>query len=195
MPEGIGYDKIWLKLVLGQSTKHKPMKTPVVFVYASILVIGCNQSSTYSGSEMNSRTRTLYEKNLEALKAMINAYENEQLEVWSTYVADSARWNPATYGALPGTKEQWMASLSGYLAEWDSIKLMNANFLPGLDRDSKNFDGSVRVYGLWVGRHKSGVETAVSYYATADFNKENKLVVYSEYFDAGGLMNAIKPKE
>lgn len=171
------------------------MKTLTAVVCASSLVIGCNQSSTYSGPELDASTRTVYEKNLGTLKAMIDAVQNEQMESWSTYVADTARWNPATYGALPSTKAQWLAELTAEVADWDSLRLMNANFLPGLDRDSKDFDGSVRYYGLWVGRHKSGIETIVSYYATADFNKEGKIVVYSEYYDAGGLLNAIKPKE
>lgn len=170
------------------------MKTLIICV-ASILLIGCNLSSTRPDSGMNSETKALYDKNLGLLKEMISAYENEQLDKWSTYVADSAVWNPASYGAMPGTKETWAAALAGYVSEWDSIRLMNANFLPGVDQLTKEFDGSVRFYGLWVGKHKSGVETSLRYYATADFNSDGKLVVYSEYFDAGGLLNAIKPKE
>lgn len=171
------------------------MKTITLALCASILVIGCNQSSTQTGSAIDSETKAAYEKNLAELKAMINAYENEQLDEWSKYVADSARWNPAGYGALPSTKEQWAAALTGYVADWDSLKLMNANYLPGLDQNTKEFDGSVRYYGLWVGRHKSGIETSLSYYATADFNSDGKVVVYSEYYDVGGLLNALKPKE
>jgi len=143
---------------------------------------------------MDSETKALYEKNLVALKAMISAYENEQLETWATYIADSAVWNPAGYGALPGTRETWKAALTGYVEAWDSIRLMNANFLPGVDQTTKEFDGSVRFYGLWVGMHESGLETSLSYYATADFNADGKLTVYSEYFDAGGLVNAINLK-
>jgi len=161
----------------------------------SILVIGCNSRSTQTGSGMNPETKALYEKNLAVLKSMISAYENEQIDTWSGFVADSAVWNPANYGAVPGNKETWTAALRGYVAAWDSIKLMNANFLPGVDQITKEFDGSVRFYGLWIGSHESGVETSLSYYATADFNADGKLTVYSEYFDAGGLLAAIKPKE
>jgi hypothetical protein len=170
------------------------MKTCIFFM-ASILLIGCNSSSMHSGSGMNSETKALYEKNVDLLKGMISAYEAEQLDEWSTYLADSAVWNPANYGAVPGTKETWRTALAGNLADWDSIRLMNANFLPGVNQLTKEFDGSVRFYGIWVGKHKSGVETSLSYYATADFNSNGKLTVYSEYYDAGGLMNAIKPKE
>lgn len=171
------------------------MKTLTLALCVFILVMGCNPSSTHTGSGINPETKVIYEKNLVVLKAMNNAFENEQLDEWSNFVADSARWNPAGYGALPSTKEQWVATLTGYVADWDSIRLMNANYLPGLDQDTKEFDGSVRFYGLWVGRHKSGLETSVNYYATADFNSEGKVVVYSEFFDVGGLLNAIKPKE
>ncbi len=171
------------------------MKAITICIAASILAIGCSAPSNQTGSGMNPETKTLYEKNLLVLKAMIAAYENEQLDTWGTYVSDTAVWNPAAYGSVPGTKETWAASLAGYVAEWDSIKLMNANFLPGVDQNTKEFDGSVRYYGVWVGMHKSGVETSLNYYATADFNADGKLTVYSEYFDAGGLLNAIRPKE
>jgi hypothetical protein len=171
------------------------MKTLTLALCASVLAIGCNQSSTHTGSGINAETKAIYEKNLAVLKSMNSAFENEQLDEWSKFVADSARWNPAGYGALPSTKAQWAATLTGYAADWDSLRLMNANYLPGVDQETKEFDGSVRYYGIWVGRHKSGLETSLSYYATADFNKDGKVVVYSEYFDVGGLMNALKPKE
>ncbi len=144
---------------------------------------------------MNPEARALYEKNLVTLKAMNSAFENEQMDNWGTYVSDTAVWNSAAYGSVPGTKATWAATLGGYVADWDSIRLMNAIYLPGLDQNTAEFDGSVRYYGLWVARHKSGVETSLSYYATADFNSDGKLVVYSEFYDLGGLLNAIKPKE
>ncbi len=57
------------------------------------------------------------------------------------------------------------------------------------------FDGSVRYYGQWDGVHKSGVKTSVNFYGTYDFNKDGKVVNGSDFFDVGGLMNAIKEKK
>ena len=84
--------------------------------------------------------------------------------------------------------------LLAYVTDWDSLKLNYPDFLPGIDSATHEFDGSVRYYGIWNGVHKSGVHTSVNFYATYDFNKEGKIINASEFFDVGGLMNAIKPK-
>jgi len=84
--------------------------------------------------------------------------------------------------------------LKFYSENWDNVKFSNANFLPGIDSATHQFDGSVRCYGRWDGVHKSGVTTHSPYYATFDFNKDHKIIFAAEYFDAGGLMNAVMPK-
>jgi hypothetical protein len=53
----------------------------------------------------------------------------------------------------------------------------------------------VRFYGVWVGASKSGQQTARKFYGTYDFNKDNKIVSADEYFDVGGLLNAMTPKK
>ena len=98
------------------------------------------------------------------------------------------------YGAPEGKKEDWKNALSSYMADWDGLKLENANFLPGIDSTTHEPDGSVRYYGVWTGVHKSGVKTSLKFYGTYDFNKDGKIVFGDEYFDLGGLMNAVKPK-
>jgi hypothetical protein len=84
--------------------------------------------------------------------------------------------------------------LAAYIADWDTLKLMYPDFLPGIDSATHEFDGSVRYYGIWNGIHKSGVRTSVNFYATYDFDKDGKIVNASEFFDVGGLMNAINKK-
>ena len=56
-------------------------------------------------------------------------------------------------------------------------------------------DGGVRCYGRWDGVHKSGVTTHVNYYGTFEFNKDGKISSANEFFDLGGLMNAVAPKK
>ena len=170
------------------------MKILLICAFTSALILGCNKASTYSGPGLNPELKVLYEKNLATLKAANTAFENEQLDQWASYISDTAVWNAAGYGSLPAKKEDWKKALATITADWDSLKLMNANYLPGVDQITKEFDGSVRYYGLWVGQHKSGVETSIHYYATANFNSDNKVIVYSEYYDVGGLLSAIAPK-
>ena len=171
------------------------MKKVIFWSVLSIAVSACTQNQKKAEAPSKSaEAKVLYEKNLAALQAGIRAYENEQIDVWASSVADNAEWHPAAYGAPVGTKEDWKKALSFYVANWDSIKLKNAMFLPGIDSATTEPDGSVRYYGRWIAVHKSGVKTSVDFYGTYEFNKDNKVIEASEFFDLGGLMNAVAPK-
>lgn len=171
------------------------MKLFIFLIIISIAVYSCKEPVKSEPSLKISEAKALYEKNLAMLKKGITAFENENINEWAETVADTTIWNAAAYGSLPGTKEDWKKALLAYFANWDSLKLNYPDFLPGIDSATHEFDGSVRYYGIWKGIHKSGVRTSVNMYATYDFNKEGKIVNASEFFDVGGLMNAIKAKK
>lgn len=170
------------------------MRKIIFLFFISFVSYSCNEP-VKSEIAKPSDTKTLYEKNLATLKKGIAAFENENIDEWAETVSDTTIWNAAAYGSSPGTKEDWKKSLIAYFADWDSIKLNYPDFLPGIDSATHEFDGSVRYYGIWNGIHKSGVRTSVNMYATYDFNTEGKIVNASEFFDAGGLMNAVKSKK
>ena len=136
----------------------------------------------------------LYEKNLGSLKKGIQAIEHRNLDEWATTIADTTIWNSPAYGSAPGGKAEWKKYLTAYLSDWDSLTLMYPDYLPGIDSATHEFDGSVRYYGIWNGSHKSGIRTSVNLYATYDFDKDGMVMNASEFFDIGGLTNAIKPK-
>ena len=171
------------------------MKLFIFFLFISTAVYSCNEQVKSEPTLKLSEAKVLYEKNLASLQRGIRAFENENIDEWAETVADTTIWNSAAYGSLPGTKEDWKKTLIAYFADWDSIKLNYPDFLPGIDSATHEFDGSVRYYGIWNGIHRSGVRTSVNMYATYDFNKEGKIVNASEFFDVGGLMNAIKAKK
>ena len=172
------------------------MKKLLFCTIVSLLVLACTQKSKTEdeSSKKNAEMKALYEKNLASLKAFITAFENENIDGCAALIADSAVWNSPTYGDTVHTKAHWKESYAYYLANWDNMKLNNANFLPGIDSATHEMDGSVRYYGRWDVVHKSGVKSRVNFYATYDFNKDNKIIFAADFFDIGGLMNAVAPK-
>ncbi len=177
------------------------MKKFILFSLLTVLFLSCNDStksdSTASSSESmstSSDSKALYEKNLASLQTGLTAFENENMDDWAATIADNAVWNSPAYGAKPAGKAEWKQALTAYTTEWDSLKLVNPVFLPGIDSATHEFDGSVRYYGNWEGVHKSGVKTSSSFYGTFEFDKDGKVVDGSDFFDVGGLMNAIKAK-
>jgi hypothetical protein len=184
--------------------KTKSIMKRIIFLSLVLCVLfSCKESvktddttaKTDDATSKGSDAKALYEKNLASLKNGIAAFENEKMGDWAASVADSAIWNSPGYGAAPAKKEDWKKALTAYTTDWDSIKLKNPNFLPGIDSATHEFDGSVRYYGEWDAVHKSGVRTSVNFYGSYEFNKDGKVVNASEFFDLGGLMNAVKGKE
>ena len=169
------------------------MKKLLLIPVAALLLTACTNKKDDDASKKNADMKALYEKNLATLKAGIAAFENKDIEGWAASVADTAHWDSPAYGDTVHTKAHWKESLAYYIANWDNLKLNNATFLPGVD-STHEMDGSVRYYGNWDAVHKSGVKTSVNFYGTYDFNSDNKIVSGSDFFDVGGVMNAVTPK-
>lgn len=173
------------------------MKKILFAAVISLLIAACNDNEKKedAASSKNAEMKALYEKNLATVKAFIAAFEKEDINSISSQIADTASWESPAYGDTVSSKAHWMESLKYYLDNWDKLHLTNGQFLPGLDSATHEFDGSVRYYGLWDGVHTSGVSTRVNFYGTYDFNKDNKIISGADFFDLGGLMNAVKPKD
>ena len=173
------------------------MKKLLFASIVSLLVMSCgdNDKKEDGASKKNAEMKTAYEKNLASLQAGIAAFEKEDIDGWAANVADSAVWTSPAYGDTVTTKAHWKESLKYYVDNWSNLHLANGIFLPGIDQTTRELDGSVRYYGQWGGVHSSGVTTSVNFYGTYDFNKDNKIISGADYFDLGGMMNAIKPKD
>lgn len=173
------------------------MKKTILFAVLAVVVLACTQQpKTDDSSYKRAEALALYQKNMDVLKTGLRAFQNKQMEVWADGVADSCKWHSAAYGAQVGTKAEWGKVLMAYIADWDSITLKNAIYLPGVDTANYEPDGGVRYYGQWSGVHRSGVRTTINFYGFYEFNKANKIVSATDFFDVGGMMNAVmaKPK-
>ncbi len=174
------------------------MKKFLFIPLVALLVAACNSNEKKEddASQKSADMKALYEKNLATLKQGIAAFEKGDLDGWAATIADTAQWQSPAYGDTVHTKAHWRESLKFYEDNWHDLKLNNAIFLPGLDTATQEMDGSVRYYGSWDGTHNAtSNKTSLLFYGTYDFNKDNKVISGADYFDAGGLMNAVTPKK
>ncbi len=173
------------------------MKRLLFIAVVSLMVLSCNNEEKKEAAEpsnKNADMKATYEKNVSIIKSAVAAFEREDLEGWAASVADSCHWDSPAYGDTVATKAHWKESLKFFMDNWDNFKLNNAMYLPGVDSLTHEMDGGVRFYGWWDGTHKSGVKTHTSFYGTYDLNKDGKITSASEFFDLGGMMNAVMPK-
>jgi hypothetical protein len=74
-----------------------------------------------------------------------------------------------------------------FMSTYNDITFTNQNWKKGVD-DDNNFDGSVRVYGLWNSKFASSGKTGLlKYYCTFDFDKDGKIASQQEYYNAADL--------
>lgn len=169
------------------------MKKLFIAVGIILISIGCNQAekSDADASSKNDDMQALYEQNLSTLKSFIAAFEKEDIDGQAAFIADSARYSSPVFGDTIFTKKHWLEGQKYYMDNWSNLHLSNAQFLPGIDSATHQFDGSVRYYGFWDGVHTSGFTGQVKFYGTYDFNKDHKIISGNDFFDVGGMMNAV----
>ena len=168
--------------------------------YASIIILlisSCSRPDQKESttSDKGDDMKDLYEANLAAYKAQVAAFEKEDLNAWASMIADSAVWLSPAYGDTITTKAHWMETIKNIMDSNSNLHLTNAQFLPGIDSASHQPDGSVRYYGTWHATPASGKEVSIKFYGTYDFNKDHKIISGDEFYDVGGVMNAVKPNK
>ena len=173
------------------------MKKLLLFAITALLLTACStpEKKEDDTSKKTDDMTALYEKNLAVIKSAIAAFEKKDIEGWASAVADSVVWNAPAYGDTVTTKAHWKETLAGFRDNWNDLKLTNTTFLPGVDSITHQPDGSVRFYGVWVGTHKSGQQTSSKFYGSYELNKDNKITSGDEFFDVGGLLNAVAAKK
>lgn len=172
------------------------MKKLFFAAIVTLMVAGCKQSDRKesTASDTTSEMKALYDANLATFKAQVAAFEKEDLNGWASTIADTAVWSSPVYGDTISTKAHWVAYIKSTFDNMNDLHLTNAQFLPGVDSATEKPDGSVRYYGTWHGTYTSGKQVSVKFYGTYNFNKDHKIISGDDFYDVGGVMNAVKPQ-
>ena len=134
-----------------------------------------------------------FEKNTEKAKAFFKLHETEQAEEMFTYLHEDIEWHMPVYGMEMGGIDEVKAAIVGYQAEFENMKFTADYWLPGVDSETGEPDGSTRVYGTWNSIHSSsGKETTLTSYHSFEF-KDGKIINGGDWFDLGGMMNSVSP--
>ena len=156
-----------------------------LFTYLSLLTIlfvGCtNQHPDY-------------ERNLETAKMLFKLHEEENLEAQLDLVSKDIESIPPVYGSSPVKYEGYKAMLKGYHDGFNEIKYTPNVWLPGTD-SLGNLDGSVRTYGNWKAVNSgTGKTIDLNGYWYFNFDASRKITVQGDFFDFGGMYDAVYPK-
>lgn len=157
------------------------MRKLILLFLMTIVFTGCNNNPNYT-------------KNLATAQKLFQLHEKESLEEQLALVSEEIESISSMYGAKPVGFEQYKAMLEGYHKDFDDIKY-NANvWLPGTNPEGV-LDGSVRTYGTWTGTNvATGKQLNLMGYWYFNFDADGKVITQGDFFDFGGMYNAVYPK-
>jgi len=136
-----------------------------------------------------------YQSNLAVAKKWVQAFEDQNIELWKEAVSEDLQDIAPMYGMGMVDYETSLQVAEFYIQNYTDVKFNDPVWLPGIDTLTMKPDGSVRAYGRWSGKSIStGREFSLMSYHNFDF-EDGKISSTGEYFDATGMVNAVGPAQ
>ena len=189
-------------------------------IYSSLLVAFIALTSCNFGdiNSINSKVsenvgpsdqdQATFQKNIDAHATFAKAFNEENMELLMSTMADSLKWSPAFYNGnqILGI-EDFKSQLQVYFDQFDEVTfhpgegLINedapaywagSHYSSGEDMVTSSPNG-MRVYGTWSAIHtETGAKIYNKYYGVLNFNSENKVAEISDWMDISGMQAQIE---
>ncbi|MDG2341998.1 MAG: hypothetical protein P8L24_02880 [Cytophagales bacterium] len=135
-----------------------------------------------------------YDRNLATAKKLFQLHGEEDLEAQLALVSKDIESISPIYGSSSNDYEGYKSMLKAYHDGFEDIQYTANNWLPGTDSLGK-LDGSVRTYGNWTGKNSAtGKKIDLNGYWYFNFDNDGKVIVQGDFFDFGGMYDAVYPK-
>lgn len=166
----------------------------------AILFVGCKDGTESNSDATTKAANDLFAKNSEIVMANIRGWEAENLD-YSMYAEDFVMRETGFGAERDSLNLGEMKEFDRQI--WDSYDFKVVSdivLLPGVHRDSKEMDGSVRHYIDWEVTHPATDSTearsgVIKLYESYDFDENGKISYQQVYGDFTGLMNHLMGKE
>ena len=135
-----------------------------------------------------------FDKNVELAKTWFDTFTSEDYDATAALMSDDVQWQGCFYGSPVMNKEEAMAYMKGWHDAMENITYKPENYLPGVDPETGQLNGSVRTYGVWTGTNTaSGKDFEILMYHYFTFNDNGMIVNSGDFGDATGLIMAVAP--
>ena len=135
-----------------------------------------------------------YEANLATVQKLVQLHCEEDLEGQLALLSKEMEYITPIYGSEPGNYDTYAAMMEGYHQGFEDILYTPDIWLPGTNMEGK-VDGGVRTFGTWTGTNSiTGKKANLKGFSYFKFDDEGKVIKQSDFFDIGGMMQAVGPK-
>jgi ketosteroid isomerase-like protein len=150
----------------------------LTFISTFLILASCN-------APIN--TNPNFEANVETAKKFMVAHGSDDIATQTELIHDDLLWQPPMYGSKQYGKAEHIEAMKMYQTMFDDILYTADNWLPGVNAETGELDGSVRTYGTWTGvSAETGQAFSLTAYHTMDFT-DGKISAGGDYFDVGGF--------
>ena len=133
-----------------------------------------------------------FEKNVELAKNWFTTFTSEDIDATAELMSDDVEWQGCFYGSPVMNKDAATSYSKAWQDAMENISYTAQNYLPGVDPETGQLNGSVRTYGTWRGTNTaSGKDFEILMYHYFTFNEEGKIINAGDFGDATGLMMAV----
>ncbi len=162
------------------------MKKIILLFALASLGVACEQQPDLS----------VYEANKALAEELMNSYVSPtDYDFFASHIADDIVHQSPMYGVGQVGKDAVLDQAKFYMGNFENVTFNNPIWLPGVNNETLQPDGGVRVYGTWEGTSiASGKSFSVDAYHYFGF-KEGKLIESGDFFDATGMVMAVAPDE
>ena len=176
-----------------------------IIVLALLTFTACKQAENSETAEAEVEVTTLdnatFDKRVAALRAFVKAHCDEDIEAQAVLISDTLKWSPPNYRENPWLgKSDFIAALQGYHDNFENITYTEGVVVPdgspggffagsAYSKEGGSSDpNGIRCYGVWKAMHtESGKNIGVKWFGIAGFNDDNKIAMWTEYWDVNGL--------
>tara|TARA_B100000959_G_scaffold140069_1_gene147198 strand:+ start:229 stop:720 length:492 start_codon:yes stop_codon:yes gene_type:complete len=135
-----------------------------------------------------------FDKNVELAKNWFATFTSEDYDATAALMSEDVEWQGCFYGSPVMNKVDAMTYMKGWHDAMENITYTPENYLPGVDPETGQLNGSVRTYGVWTGTNTaSGKDFEILMYHYFTFNDEGKIINSGDFGDATGLIMAVAP--
>ena len=155
----------------------------LTFILTFLILASCN-------APVN--TNPNFEANVETAKKFMVAHGSDDIATQTELIHDDLLWQPPMYGSKQYGKAEHIEAMKMYQTMFDDILYTADNWLPGVNEETGELDGSVRTYGTWTGvSAETGQAFSLTAYHTMDFT-DGKISAGGDYFDVGGFFASLE---
>ena len=142
-----------------------------------------------------------FDKKVEIIRTFMKAHGDENIDLQAEMMADTLEYSPPYYNGNKWLgKEDYIAALKGYHADFDDIKFtegipLGDTLAGGMwsgsvypEASASTSADAIRIYGTWTAKHtETGKSIGVKWFGLAWINKDGKFTRLTDYFDVHGL--------